>query len=289
MARSGDHQVPGRYRTGDPAIDSAIVELLGTAGIEHHDDLIFEIIVTALRNRGRPRRNRRCRGDRLAPAASICHSGSLRGRDRWTDLPRCDGGVMIEVRRLTAGAVGVEPGWGYNMTDATTGSGATTPGGDPPPPPPPPPPSAPSGPSGSTDATTQLPVPAPAPPPPPPRAPVPPPVMGPAPAAASPGSTSKLVVAVLIVVALLVGIGIGFAAAQSKVTKTQKELASMTDDRNAYKTQVDDRAAQQAADDAAVAKSRSDKQTADDAAAPADHCYNVPTFHMEAGEPLLDT
>ena len=49
MARSGDHQVPGRYRTGDPALDSAIVELLGTAGIEHHDDLIFEIIVTALR------------------------------------------------------------------------------------------------------------------------------------------------------------------------------------------------------------------------------------------------
>ena len=91
--------------------------------------------------------------------------------------------------------------------------------------------------------------------------------MGPAPAAVSPGSTSKLLVGGFVVIALLVGMGVDFAAAQSKVTKTQKELVAMTDNRDAYKTQVDDRAAQQAADDAAVAKSQSDKQTADDAAA----------------------
>ena len=90
--------------------------------------------------------------------------------------------------------------------------------------------------------------------------------MGPAPTAASPGSTSKLLVGVFVVVALLVGLGIGFAAAQSKVTKTQKELASMTNDRDAHKTQVDDRAAQQAADEAAVAKQASDAKAASDKA-----------------------
>lgn len=48
MAGSG-HSVPGRYRTGDPALDAEIVELLRAGGIDEHDDLIFEIIVTALR------------------------------------------------------------------------------------------------------------------------------------------------------------------------------------------------------------------------------------------------
>jgi uncharacterized protein (TIGR00730 family) len=47
--RSGAHPVPGRYRTGDPALDEEIVKLLRAAGIEHDDDLIYEIIVTALR------------------------------------------------------------------------------------------------------------------------------------------------------------------------------------------------------------------------------------------------
>ena len=48
MSASG-HSVPGRYRTGDPELDAAIVELLRTGAIDQHDDLIFEIIVTALR------------------------------------------------------------------------------------------------------------------------------------------------------------------------------------------------------------------------------------------------
>ncbi|HUP74368.1 MAG TPA: TIGR00730 family Rossman fold protein [Acidimicrobiales bacterium] len=41
--------VPGRYRTGDAELDAAIVELLEKAGIDQHDDLLFEMIVTALR------------------------------------------------------------------------------------------------------------------------------------------------------------------------------------------------------------------------------------------------
>jgi hypothetical protein len=97
--------------------------------------------------------------------------------------------------------------------------------------------------------------------------------MGPAPSAPSSGSTSKLLVGVFVVVALLVDLGVGFAAAQSKVTKTQKEVAVVTNDRDAYKAQVDDRAAQQAADDAAVAEAQSDKAAADQAAA--DHAKNT--------------
>ncbi|MEO8694921.1 MAG: TIGR00730 family Rossman fold protein [Acidimicrobiales bacterium] len=41
--------VPGRYRTGDPGLDAAIVDLLRAGGIDEHDDLVFEMIVTALR------------------------------------------------------------------------------------------------------------------------------------------------------------------------------------------------------------------------------------------------
>jgi uncharacterized protein HemX len=67
---------------------------------------------------------------------------------------------------------------------------------------------------------------------------------GPAPAVSAPGSTSKLLAGVFVVVALLVGLGVGFAGAQSKVTKTQKELAATTNDRDAYHAQVDDRADQ---------------------------------------------
>ena len=38
--------VPGRYRTGDAELDAAIVELLQKGGIDQHDDLLFEMIVT---------------------------------------------------------------------------------------------------------------------------------------------------------------------------------------------------------------------------------------------------
>jgi uncharacterized protein (TIGR00730 family) len=79
----GGHPIPGRYRTGDPALDEAIVALLRTGGIEHDDDLIYEIIVTALRM-GRESVGR---GDlKLVNAAMKELRYSFRVYNRWRDV-----------------------------------------------------------------------------------------------------------------------------------------------------------------------------------------------------------
>jgi uncharacterized protein (TIGR00730 family) len=38
-----------RYRTGDPELDAAVAELVTRAGFDHHSDLVFELIASALR------------------------------------------------------------------------------------------------------------------------------------------------------------------------------------------------------------------------------------------------
>jgi uncharacterized protein (TIGR00730 family) len=59
------HRRP-RYRTGDPELDREIAELVERAGVEANDDLVFELIVSALRLA----RDRADRGDlKIANAA----------------------------------------------------------------------------------------------------------------------------------------------------------------------------------------------------------------------------
>ena len=41
-----------RYRTGDPAVDAALVELLDSVGVDQDRDLLFEILVSAVRLAG---------------------------------------------------------------------------------------------------------------------------------------------------------------------------------------------------------------------------------------------
>jgi uncharacterized protein (TIGR00730 family) len=123
--RSGYRGVPGRYRTGDPALDAAIVELLAAGGIERHDDLIFEIIVSALRM-GRESVGR---GDlKLVNAAIKELRYSFRVYNRYRDVHKVtlfgsartplDHGAYIAAHQF-AGAM-VERGW-MVMTGAGPG------------------------------------------------------------------------------------------------------------------------------------------------------------------------
>ena len=93
----------------------------------------------------------------------------------------------------------------------------------------------------------------------------------PAPPSVAPGApTNKrswLVPTAVGVVALLVGIGLGAVSAQSSADETKKELASTTAQRDDLQAQLDDRAAQLEADQAAAQRVQSEKDAASQKAA----------------------
>lgn len=69
------------------------------------------------------------------------------------------------------------------------------------------------------------------------------------------------------VVALLVGVAIGAVGAQSTVKEKEDALAAMTEERDDYRSQVDDRQAQTEADQAAAQRIQAEKEQADRKAA----------------------
>lgn len=69
------------------------------------------------------------------------------------------------------------------------------------------------------------------------------------------------------VVALLVGLGIGAVGAQSSLKEKDDELATVTAERDDYRSQVEDREAQKEADQAAAQRIQAEKDEADRKAA----------------------